>query len=232
MIGHGELTDDGQWHVHVSPVSLANVGIIAIQVQAAQNDAFLEVAELRLTDRKPVVRLADTFEATPGWPTQMDNWRPVALPPGNLPGEQIADLLHVEGWIGAGHFTVGGVPVQVGDGKDAAIATAKDEPATVVVPLAGQASEAYLLLAAEFPRTDEPSYGGSGSVVRHVHRFVARIEYTDGSAEEQFPLAVNARRHAISRGLHMYALALAPGRACGSCRFSIECRGRYSHWRH
>ena len=97
VIGHGELTDDGQWHVHVSPVSLTNVGIIAIQVQAAQNDAFLEVAELRLTDRKPVVRLADTFEATPGWPTQMDNWRPVALPPGNLPGEKIADLLTSKG---------------------------------------------------------------------------------------------------------------------------------------
>ena len=68
------------------------------------------------------------------------------------------------------------------------------------------------MLAAQFPQSDEPSYAGTAGQVRHVHRFVARIAYADGTSEEQFPFAVNARQHAVSRGLHVYALALDPAK--------------------
>ena len=89
-------------------------------------------------------------------------------------------------------------------GADAILDTRIRQPDQIRFDVTGQASELYLLLAAQFPLVDEPSYGGSGSQVRHVHRFVARIDYGDGLSEEQFPLAVAAREHAISRGLHVY----------------------------
>lgn len=212
VIRHGELTDDGQWHVAVAPLELSDVRTLAIQVQARLDDAFLEVAELRFTDEKPHLQLADTFTGTPGWPEQLDGWQPVALPRGNLGDDELARVLEVHQWLAVGPITASGVPLLIRDGRDAAIATPLEEPGEIVVPVNGQACEAYLLLVAEFPQKDEPSYAGSSGLVRHVHRLVACVDYEDGTCEQQFPFAVAARQHAVVRGLQLTALALDPNK--------------------
>jgi hypothetical protein len=212
VIRENQLTADGQWHVAVASVTLAEIRTLAMQVQALQDDAFLEISDLRFSDQKPVIKLADTFECTPGWPTQHEGWRAVELPPGNLSGANLARRLGVQGWITEGPITATGVPLHIRGGSDAVLMTPLRERGDLRISLTGQASEAYLLLAAVFPQHDEPSYVGTAGQVRHVHRFVARIDYADGTSEEQFPFAVNARQHAVSRSLHTYSLALNPAK--------------------
>jgi hypothetical protein len=72
-----------------------------------------------------------------------------------------------------------------------------------------KASEAYLLMAASFPRWEEPSYGGGSLTrIRHPHRFVVEIVYRDGSSELYFPLRVSSRRPEIVWGLDVYVVPL------------------------
>jgi hypothetical protein len=74
---------------------------------------------------------------------------------------------------------------------------------------AGKASEAYLLMAASFPRWEEPSYGGGSLTrIRHPHRFVVEVVYRDGSSELYFPLRVSSRRPEIVSGLDVYVVPL------------------------
>jgi hypothetical protein len=213
VIKQGELTADGEWHVAVARITVPAIKTLAIQVQAEQDGASLEVADLRFLDQKPAIKLSDTFDGVAGWPREMKGWRTVSLPPGSLSGEDLSRRLGVQGWIPAGKLTASGIPFQVRSGANAVNMTPLQQPGEVAVSLSGKASEAYLLLAAQFPQNDEPSYSGTSGLVRHVNRLVARLEYGDGTHEEQFPLAVTSRQHAVARGLHTYALALDPTRS-------------------
>ena len=213
VLREGELTADGEWHVAVARVTLPEIRMIAVQVQASQDNATLEIADLRFVDQKPVVKLSDVFEYVPGLADSSRGLANGRVASGQLLGPELARRLGVQGWLTDERVTASGVPFQVRSGSDAVLMTSVDGVQQVPVPLGGQACEAYLLMAAQFPQTDEPSYAGTAGQVRHVHRLVARIAYADGTSEEQFPFAVNARQHAVSRGLHVYALALDPAKS-------------------
>ncbi len=210
LIREGELSADGDWHVAVTRVELSEIRLLAVQVQALRDDAFLEIAELKFSDQRPEVKLTDTFESVAGWPALGDTWRVVNLPPGNMSSLDLARKLGASGTLPAGELTVSGVPLLVRGGTDAVHMTPLSEPGQIDVPLSGQAAEAYLLLAAQFPQRDEPSYAGTAGQISHVHRLVARITYDDGSREDQFPFSVSAGKHAVSHSLRVYALALDP----------------------
>jgi hypothetical protein len=213
VIEQTSLTPDGCWNVAVGRVTIPSIRTLAVQVQAQTADASLEIGELRFTENRPQVSLSDAFDGTPGWPADMTDWRPVDLPPGNLSGSDLARRLGAVGSLPEGKFTVCGAPFLLRGGTDAVRMTPLREPGEIAVPLAGKAAEAYLLLAAQFPRTDEPSYAGyvgADGLIRQIHRLVARIEYADGTTEEQFPFALAARQHAISPWVRAYSLALDP----------------------
>ncbi len=229
VIRESDLVADGQWHVVIAKVTLSTIRQLALQVQAVQNEARFEVAEVRFTDAKPVASLSDLFDYEPTWPSSLATFQPIALPPGNLSGKRLAGRLGVRDWLSADHISAATVPFLVRSGADAILDTRIRQPDQIRFDVTGQASELYLLLAAQFPLVDEPSYGGSGSQVRHVHRFVARIDYGDGLSEEQFPLAVAAREHAISRGLHVYSLAIDPAKQLrGVTLFDNMARGSFA----
>ncbi|MEN6548095.1 MAG: DUF6259 domain-containing protein [Armatimonadia bacterium] len=209
VIQQGDLISDGEWHVALGRVTVPKIQTVAVQVQAGRAEASLQIAELKFLDRKPVMKLADTFDGVAGWPKDMKSWRVVSLPPANLSGTDLSRRLGAEGWIAEGQVTASGVPFEVRKVDQALNMTPLKEPGEVAVPLVGKAAEAYLLMAAQFPTRDEASYKESG-LIRQVHRLVVRVEYADGSVDEQFPLSVNSGEHAVSRWLHTYAVALEP----------------------
>lgn len=68
-------------------------------------------------------------------------------------------------------------------------------------------SEAYLLLVADFPRWEEPSYGGGRLWgVRHPHRFIVELRYADGTNETFLPLRVVTRKPEIVEGSDVYVV--------------------------
>jgi hypothetical protein len=212
VIEQTALTPDGAWNVAIGRVTIPTIQTLAFHVQAQTTDASLEVAELRFAENRPQVSLSDAFDGAPDWPADMGGWHPVDLPPGNLAGPDLARRLGAAGSLPEGRITACGAPFLLRGGTDAVMMTPLREPGDVSVPLTGKAAEAYLLLAAQFPRTDEPSYVGTGGLIRQVFRLVARIEYADGTTEEQFPFALAARQHAISPWVRAYSLALDPAK--------------------
>ena len=135
VLREGELAADGEWHVAVARVTLPEIRQLAVQVQAAQDNALLEIADLRFVDQKPVVKLSDTFENAPGWPAQIAGWRTVELPPGNLSGADLTRRLGIQGWLTEERVTASGVPFQVRGGNDAVLMTSVRQPGQIRVAL-------------------------------------------------------------------------------------------------
>lgn len=211
IITLGDIIPDNTWRVATARAEVSSVKTLAAQVQARAESASLEIARLTFHEARPVIRLADEFDCAQGWPADMRPFRPVTLPPGNLDGPGLARKLKCEGWIPEGPITAQSIPFTVRPGGDAVLMTALREPGEIALEPEGRAAEVYLLLAAQLPGHEEPAFGGGRmSAIRQVERFAARIEYADGTAEEQFPLQVSRREHQLARGLHVYALALEP----------------------
>jgi hypothetical protein len=214
LVRLGNLVPDDTWRVAVAQVEVASIKTLAIQVQTQGEAAALEISWIAFHQTRPLIRLADEFRCDAGWPADSSGFRPVVLPAGNLDGPGLARKLKRQGWIPEGRITAEGVPFLVRQGADAVLMTSAREPGRIGFEPQGRAAELYLLLAAQLPLRDEPSYHGEMlHAIRQVERFVARIEYDDGTAEEQFPLQVSRIAHQVSRGLHVYALAVEPGKS-------------------
>lgn len=211
-IQQADIISDGEWHVALGRVSVPTITTLAMQVQSLREGGTLEIADLHFANGKPTVKLSDTFELTPGWPRDTFNFHSLPLPPANTRGEDLARRLGMEGWLPPGKATAYGIPFTIRDSNEAAVVTPIKQPGSITVELLGRPAEAYLLLTAQFPANDEPSYPGSGGLLTQPHRFVAQVQYADGSVDEQFPWSLNSAQHAISRGLHLYSVAIDPSR--------------------
>ncbi|MDD5521528.1 MAG: DUF6259 domain-containing protein [Kiritimatiellae bacterium] len=211
IIRLADIVSDNSWHVQISPVEIPSINTLAVQLQAIQPDANLEIASITFEERKPIIRLPEIFECQAGWSAGTGIFRPVDLPQGNTDGLQLSRKLGFEGWIAEGKITANGISFNVRAGTDAAIITPGKAQGNIDIPLSGKAAELYLLLAARLPSHEEQSFSGNAlHGIRQVERFVARIEYTDNTSEEQFPFLLSKGNHIITRGLNVYSLALDP----------------------
>lgn len=211
LVRLGDLVPDDAWRVAVAQVEIPAIESLAIQVQTQGESAALEISRIAFHQTRPAIRLADEFRCDEGWPADSGSFRPVTLPPGNLDGPGLARKLKRQGWIPAGRITAEGVPFLIREGTEAVTMTAVKEPGRIAFEPRERAAELYLLLAAQLPLRDEPSYHSSSlQAIRQVERLVARLEYADGTSEAQFPLQLSRHAHQISRGLHVYALAVEP----------------------
>jgi hypothetical protein len=213
LVQFGDLNSDGLWHVCSAAVEVSSINALAVQVQATAPDASLEIADITFMEGVPVVRLAEVFPYTQGWPAETAGWRPVSLPPGNQEGLTLSTRLGFEGWIAGERITVQDIPFSLRSGLDAAVMTPIKDVGSIDFALDGKAAELYLVLAAKLPPEEEPSFGGGKlRAVRQVERFVAGITYADGTSEEQFPVVLPTGLHQITPGLAVYSLALDPAK--------------------
>ena len=184
-ISRGALIADGGWHTAVAPVTVAEIRMVALQVQAASPDAWLEVGDITLSERRPARRGIEGVEPVDGWASATVKASPVGT------GRQ---------------QTAAGVPFAVSDTPPTSGLRALGE---LSLPLSGTGQTLYLLLRARLAEAEEPSLRISGSgVVRQVERFIARVEYADGTVDEQMPYSLTARRHQVGQGVSVGALDL------------------------
>lgn len=215
-----DLIADGVWHVQSARLTVSQVSTLAVQVQAAGPGAFLEIATIRFHDSALRVKVTDVFAVTPGWPQDMGAFRPVALPDGDTSAPELVTRLRLEGDLPSGQVTVDGIPFLLREAASAANMTAMREPAEVAVPLSGRAAELHFILAAQLPSRDEPAFGEAAlGSFNQIDRLRVRIEYADGTSEEQFPFSAPAGQHRVSRGLGAYCVAVDPTRDLKSVAF-------------
>ncbi|MFA4029962.1 MAG: hypothetical protein GDYSWBUE_001298 [Candidatus Fervidibacterota bacterium] len=211
-----ELVPDGKWHqilVKLPELTKSELFTLAIQVQSESEEAEVTIRSLKFVNRAPELKgFLDDF--LPQAQKQEGKWHPLDLSGHcNINLSQVGlDLLVKEFRFRSKSVSAAGIPFIVSTGELNGFA-ADDEIGDIAIPLLtekGQrATEVYLLLAASFPRYEEPSYGGGRLWrIRHPHRFVAKVVYADGSSETYFPLRVLSRRPEIVSGLDVYVVPL------------------------
>lgn len=204
-VGAEELLVDGCWHtvdVDVRRLSAkyATISGLAIQLQAAQPNATLEVADLRLVQQRPRVPLADAVR----WTTGADFKNHVPVPIEAIASSQAAvwqRQLRLTDWFQERTITVECIPFVRREQEPELAATALRGKSDLRLVTSGCASEVYLLLLAAFIGPEEPVYGsGRLRAIRDVDRFRVRLEYADGTADECLPMNVATRQFGITPG--------------------------------
>jgi len=222
-----ELVADGNWHrlmVRVPEPSQRELATMAIQVQSESEVAEVVIRSIKFVNRPPE---PDKWleDVLPEAPRRKGKFVPLDISDRcNIALSQLGLDLPVRDWkFRQRNVVAAGIPFIVSTKDLNAVSVETDEGmGTIAVHLdkwegeapaepksTTKASEAYLLMAASFPRWEEPSYGGGSLTrIRHPHRFVVEIVYRDGSSELYFPLRVSSRRPEIVWGLDVYVVPL------------------------
>lgn len=212
-----EIIADGRWHV--ANVDLRRVAArypavtgLALQVQAASPNAWLEVADLRLTNTRQPSRLSDLVEWRPGADFAGFTPIPLSLAAQGQSGPWRRHL-HLADWLQGETVTAEGVPFARAGKEPELAATPLRDKAEVRLPAAGRASEVCLLLLAAMSGGEEPVYGtGRLRAIRDVDRVRVRLEYADGPADECLPMNVLTRDFGIVEGVQVLVAAADPAR--------------------
>ncbi|NUQ63492.1 MAG: hypothetical protein HUU20_13520, partial [Pirellulales bacterium] len=221
LIDSPELISDGRWHVvnvdlrEASAVVPAASGL-ALQVQADQPDASLELAEIRIADTMQFSLLADAFDLETG--ASWQGFHSVGLD-GLADRRSAAWLRHlrISGWFDGPEATVQGVPLAVLRNEQDLAATGIREKGELRVPVGGKACEIYLVLLAALVGDEEPAYGpGRFTAIRDVDRFRLRVEYSDGSVDECLPMNAATGRFGVASGAQILVAAADPARPIAS----------------
>lgn len=214
----GDLVPDGKRHRLVARVpeeALAGLSTLAFQVQAEQANAEVLLRSLSFLSHPPEPEgtLADLLPS----PSIVPLLRPTlsmfdlgARYNGSL--RQILAEHRLRSYrFSQAEVVVAGVPFRVST-EERNVALVPGPLGTLRIPLGArgrEAKEAYLLLAASFPRYDEPSCGGGRLWrIEHPYRFVVEVVYTDGSTTRFFPLRLLSQEPEIASGLDVYGVPL------------------------
>jgi hypothetical protein len=204
-----ELRSDGRWHVAVAYCRVPQIRTLAVQVQAEQTEAGLELGRLEVWGSRPPVALTEECAAQAGWPAKLNFFAPQP-PPGGTSQEGIESLLRLQGWWPAEKITVEGIPFWVGHRQ--AAATQRGELGAIEVPVPGRWAQLYLLLGAALPSREAPGYTCPARAVSYPHRFVCELQYQDGLREQQIPTCLAGGQPEVREGVGVYALAADPAR--------------------
>ncbi|MDW8321388.1 MAG: DUF6259 domain-containing protein [Armatimonadota bacterium] len=211
-----ELVALGKWRTLVARVPRASVDALtnlAIQVQAAEPNAEVVIRSVQFASR-PREPLGALHDELPEPRAAVDGkFSPVDLSARyNLNVKQVATALPLSDYrFRHRRVVAAGVPFIVGAGGRNVVSI-QGEVGDISVPLPPSLqkqapSEVYLLLAADFPQWEEPSYGGGTLYrVQHPHRVVVQLHYTDGTSEEVFPLRVTSGRPEVVAGIDVYVV--------------------------
>lgn len=207
-----DVSDDGYWHVAMAMVPETFTAVsVALQVQSGGGEGEVVLDWLRFSQRKPMVAAEDKLAFEPGW----DGSR---LPAGSFGTADLAAhgntsmAAHLraqglESWLAPGRITVLGIPFEIAQGPTDVLAASSATDGFAALPVEGEASEAYLLIATRLP-VQKLRRGGVRQIqtVRTVERFVCEVAYADGLVDEVFPVSVGNERHELQHGITAYAL--------------------------
>ncbi|MBC7327571.1 hypothetical protein H5T87_05605 [bacterium] len=201
------LIDDGEWHTHIARIKkVKEINTIALQLQAGSKPAEIEVARISFSSTKPILPLEEilTYKRIKSMsPTLF----PLPLPKGEGNIEELHERLSFTGWFQGDLIEINGVSFYLPKGNYPILR----QRGKIRIPLhlKKDCKELYLLLFADLPKWEEPSFGGGEmSKIKQVERLRARLIYEDGDWDEQFPLRFANRKYEVVRGIDVYAIAM------------------------
>ncbi|MCK9222891.1 MAG: DUF6259 domain-containing protein [Limnochordia bacterium] len=230
-----DLKQDGHWHGVVALLPNIRIKTIVLQVQAEDDNAYVEIASFCFCSRNDRLLLPSGEEfvinESPGLVTSLHDWfefeyvNSVHDYPGFTPlalVDQEYDVgISFEGdrfdgiWFERDKISisVGGIsiPFHITTESPQLMGRGFSETGEMVVPIRSSAGAIYILLGARFTGVEEPSWGkGTISSISQVERFIIELRYLDGVSELVFPQNTQTGEHVIDSGFGVYAVV--PGR--------------------
>lgn len=210
----------GRWQQLDLPLGKAGrwqrIAGLAVQAWAGHGPARLEIAEVRLTSSPTPRRLADMVSVRTG--RQAGAWQ--AIPLGGEPAHGVA--FHIEGWPAAGWQTVEGVPFRL-TGRLRAMPPGDE--GVLTLPLAGRASELYLLMLARLVGPEQRLLGGGRlSRLADYDRFHAAVVYADGTVRRAVPRLLPTGAPGLVDGAQVLVVPADPRRELQSLRLYVGTR--------
>jgi len=206
LIGTESLEDDGAFHVLTVKAPVMLVTTMAIQVQAASSNAYVEVSGISFSLSRPRHQLSEILDIGEGWDERTD-FKAVPIRPNASAGSWLEKIGLEQRWFEKEKVTVCGVPFRVVCAEPAILATQLDKPDKVKVEVGCEAEAIYLFLGARFTGEESPSIGkGPLLRVRQVERFIARLDYADGPADLVFPARFPSGKHSITQEPSVYVI--------------------------
>jgi hypothetical protein len=255
VIEPSELIADGRWHTVAADIrgvarEFPAIGAFALQVQAAEPDATLELAAIRLVNAVPPSKLSDFIAWQPG--AKFEDTQPVPIP-ANSPSAPWREHLRLADWFadaqrgaavphrkeGSGAeddrvaqppsavltLTAEGLPFCLRAQPPDLAATGIRSREELRIPCKAKASEVYVLLLAALVGPEEEVYGGGRfKAIRDVDRFRLRLTYADGTADECLPMNAATDQFAITEGPQVLVAAADPAKTLTALALRDICK--------
>ncbi|MHC4405895.1 MAG: hypothetical protein ACYTG0_40140, partial [Planctomycetota bacterium] len=210
-----DLRCDGRWHrldadVRRIAAELPIFNTLAVQLQAAEPDANLEISDLRLVNVRQKSRLGDAIRWQPTVGEDARFTQVDVEPIATTPLEPWLARLRLADWFLDRTITTAGIPLRL-PGLSRVASTSLGVEADLEIPVEARATEVYLLLMTTFSGPEEPAYGsGKLKTIGDVDRFRIRLEYADGTIDECLPMDAFTGQFGAREGLQLVVAAADP----------------------
>ena len=208
---------DGRWHtlnldMRAAARRFPKITALAVQVQAAEPNATIEIADIRFVAVRRSARLADAIDWTTG--ATFTDYRTVDLSGVARSGSPTwRRHLRMADWFTTPRVTVHGVPFTLLRRKTDLAATSIRGTSDLRVPADVSTGEVCLLLLGALVGRDEPVHGGGRfTAIRDVDRFRLRLEYADGPPDECLPMNIATSRFGVVAGPQVLVASADPKR--------------------
>lgn len=146
-------------------------------------------------------------------------WQPLALPAqGAISAAALAQALETAPtWPEERAIQRAGIPFQLGEGSQAALATGVHETANLQIEGQWRGRRLALLLASRCYGSAGPWFGAKSThpreVIRSPHELAVHLEYEDGTRDVLMPRNAVTGQHAVGRSPTAYLVPLQPDKA-------------------
>jgi len=209
----------GRWRTLNLPLEPARrhprlVGL-AVQAQAGEGPAALEIADVRLTSTQARLRLDDSLDIKPGWPAgAARQFAAVDMgPSATMTVGEAKTRFRVADWFTDERVTVESIMFHVKRSGMAVAANAMAEESEIAIPLSGRASEVYLLALARLIGAEESLHGGGRLVhLGDVDRLRVILHYADGEERQARPARIPEGGFGVEEGAQVLTVRADPTR--------------------
>lgn len=205
-----DVQADGAWHtVALKLAQTFAVSQIAVGLDAAGEEATLELASLAFSSTEPRWEVADLlpYDVRPGaWPAGEGGFTaaPVEVADGG-PSPFLARRMGLAGWFSAPEITVSGVPFSVPTDIGSLRATGTGDFGELRIALPAGTREVYLLTANSAPSTEPWGIDAAHPRLQEMldvpEKVVFELRYAEGPPDLVLPLDAATGRWGMKRGL-------------------------------
>ncbi|MBN1903107.1 hypothetical protein JW926_17430 [Candidatus Sumerlaeota bacterium] len=192
-----DLLDDGLWHYGFAPVGISTVNLMALQVQNVSSpESFLEIESLKFVNGDPRADISWFTSLEEGWDELTSDTALFDMVNleifFNAKADQLLPRMDMNvSWFDTNQLNaIDLIPFQVKTEGINLVSTSLPDVSPISIPIGKKASEVYFILGAWLPGREIPGSTSQVSVIDEMERLIIRIEYTDETYEEFFPVDI------------------------------------------